>query len=237
MSSDGGRSRGLIADALQSIPEENRDADFSATAHGCRAGMVYSEATVGGLTYITVRPCLTCLVESVRARLPERFRGGWESWQSVPQLANLIKLVRKWQGEPWSLLLHGRDGVDNVGAGKTHVACAVALDFAARGIGSMFWNVPELMDALRLSVTEHVPAPSIPHDRLLILDDLCLERETPMVAEQVELLIDRRWRQNSPTIVTTNKSLAHVHETYPRAHSRFAQGYRLEWVAPDYRRR
>lgn len=101
--------------------------------------------------------------------------------------------------------------VGSYGCGKTHLTAAIIHRLAEQGIGGVFVVVPELLRAIRkgynstnedsdklLALTEDAP--------LLVLDDLGAEKPSEWVREQLYVIINRRYENMLPTIVTTNCS-------------------------------
>lgn len=101
--------------------------------------------------------------------------------------------------------------VGSYGCGKTHLTAAIIHRLAEQGIGGMFVVVPELLRAIRkgynspdesadklVSLTEDAP--------LLALDDLGAEKPSDWVREQLYVIINRRYENMLPTIITTNCS-------------------------------
>ena len=97
----------------------------------------------------------------------------------------------------------------NYGCGKTHLTASIIHRLAERGIGGVFVVVPELLRAIRrgynqqnddsdrlVKLTEEAP--------LLVLDDLGAEKPSDWVREQLYVIINRRYENMLPTIVTTN---------------------------------
>lgn len=102
--------------------------------------------------------------------------------------------------------------VGNYGCGKTHLTAAIIHRLAERGIGGVFVVVPELLRAIRrgfnqanedsdrlVKLTEDAP--------LLVLDDLGAEKPSDWVREQLYVIINRRYENMLPTIITTNCSM------------------------------
>lgn len=102
--------------------------------------------------------------------------------------------------------------VGNYGCGKTHLTAAIIHRLAERGIGGVFVVVPELLRAIRrgfnqanedsdrlVKLTEEAP--------LLVLDDLGAEKPSDWVREQLYVIINRRYENMLPTIITTNCSM------------------------------
>jgi DNA replication protein DnaC len=101
--------------------------------------------------------------------------------------------------------------VGSYGCGKTHLTAAIIHRLAEQGIGGVFVVVPELLRSIRrgynspnedseklVSLTEEAP--------ILVLDDLGAEKPSEWVREQLYVIINRRYENMLPTIVTTNCS-------------------------------
>jgi len=103
-----------------------------------------------------------------------------------------------------------------------------------------FWYVPELVEKLRSEIGEGIRWTSTKCKEcdLLVLDDLGLERATDFVQEELEGIIDYRYRQHLPIAVGTNlKWPKEVQERYgDRAVSRWMQHCVVrEMAGPDQR--
>lgn len=105
--------------------------------------------------------------------------------------------------EGWLVLMGGH------GAGKTHLAAAIANTLRQRGDHVLFVVVPELLDHLR---STFVPDSPIGYDELfervktcpyLILDDLGSQSSTPWAREKLYQLINYRYNAALPMVVTT----------------------------------
>jgi DNA replication protein DnaC len=126
-------------------------------------------------------------------------------------------LVRDAQGfaeEPhgW-LLIHGPSG-----AGKTHVAAAIANRCIERGQPALFVVVPDLLDHLRSS---YKPDAEMGYDALLeqvrtapvlILDDMGTQSGTAWAQEKLFQILNHRYNAQLPTVVTTNLSIDRLDE-------------------------
>jgi len=98
----------------------------------------------------------------------------------------------------------------SVGTGKTHLALAAARQLIERRTRCYFTTVPRLLEDLRETqrpnaarqladlrrTIEDVPA--------LVLDDLGADRPTDFAAEQLFLILDRRWQERRRTLITSN---------------------------------
>ena len=132
------------------------------------------------------------------AAVPARFRGA--------RLAQIDQAVRDdlaaWSGDDQrpNLVLFGA-----VGVGKTHAAIAACREPFGAGAGLRFAPIGELLDGLdwRRDDSSTTMAAACSVD-LLIVDDLGSERANDWTGERLYLVVNRRWLDRLPTIVTTN---------------------------------
>ena len=158
---------------------------------------------------------------------PERRRNLSLAYQSAKAYAR--------NPEGWLLLIGG------YGCGKTHLAAAIANQALERGITPLFVTVPDLLDHLRATFAPNSLEgyserfQRVRNARLLILDDLGTENASPWALEKLFQLLNYRYMNRLPTVITTNQELEHIH---PRLRSRLADPELVEIVtilAPDYR--
>jgi DNA replication protein DnaC len=97
----------------------------------------------------------------------------------------------------------------NYGAGKSHLAAAVANTAAARGVRTTYASVPKLLDFIRAgyrdgSATARIE--SLQSVSLLVLDDLGTEAAKRDTDELLFQLLNHRSREraNLPTVITSN---------------------------------
>ena len=137
---------------------------------------------------------------------------------------------------------HAMEGVylqGRAGCGKTHLAAA-AISVAPSG--SLFVASTELLDDIRVGYEGagrglYERAKQAP---LLALDDLGAEAVTDWVRDRLYTLLNRRWNECRPLIVTTNCAAALLAQrTGEGATSRLAGicARRIEVTGPDLRRR
>jgi len=116
------------------------------------------------------------------------------------------------QPEGWLVL------VGASGAGKTHIAAAIANRCIERGFPALFVVVPDLLDHLRAA---YKPNADVGYDQLfeqvrnapvLILDDLGTQSATPWAQEKLFQIINHRFNARLPTVITTNVPLAKFDE-------------------------
>lgn len=99
-----------------------------------------------------------------------------------------------------------------VGTGKTHLAfAAVRSDYITRGLDVVYAPVSEMLDRLRPGGPEDALDDYVHADRVII-DDLGAERPTDWTAERLYLVVNRRWMEERPSVVTTNLEPAALRE-------------------------
>ena len=126
------------------------------------------------------------------------------------------------------------------GCGKTHLAAATANAIDDRGNQVAFGRVPDLLDHLRAtfapgSVTQYdevfEKTRSVP---FLVLDDLGTENATPWAREKLFQIVDYRYVNRLPTIITLHREA----QVDPRIQTRIfdlARGSVEDILAPSYR--
>jgi DNA replication protein DnaC len=137
--------------------------------------------------------------------------------------------------EGW-LVLQG-----NYGSGKTHLAAAVANFVVDIGVPTLFLTVPDLLDSLRFSYNNPESSfeerfEDIRRSPLLIMDDFGTENATPWAQEKLFQILNYRYINNLPLLITTNLSL---NQLEGRIRSRLQDPElvtRVNILAPDYRR-
>jgi len=135
----------------------------------------------------------------------------------------------------WLLLQGG------YGSGKTHLAAAIANFAVGLGVPTLFLTVPDLLDALRVAyasedTTFEQRFDEIRSARLLVLDDFGTQNATGWAQEKLFQIINYRYINKLPTVVTTNLALDEIEA---RIRSRLSDPDLVTVVritAPDYRR-
>jgi DNA replication protein DnaC len=120
------------------------------------------------------------------------------------------------------LLLTGQRGL-----GKTHLACGILREVAERyGELGQFWPVIELLDRYRATFDESRARETVEavdeqlrRCAVLVLDDLGTSKSTEWAEERLFRLVDERYRDGRPLVVTTNQELL---ELQPRVVSRLS---------------
>ena len=120
--------------------------------------------------------------------------------------------------------------IGNVGSGKTHLSCAIANEVLKDGRAAHFNSVAAMLDLLRASYScdsfdewfERLQKVTV-----LALDDLGAERGTDWAREKLFELVDYRYINRLPLVVTTNLSLKDERIDL-RLRSRLAEGSQVQ---------
>ena len=97
------------------------------------------------------------------------------------------------------VLFHGP-----VGTGKSFFACAIANELLQKHVPTTITSFPRLLNLLQNSNNRQWLLDCLGNYKLVVIDDLGVERETSYAAEQIFSVIDARSRAKLPTIITTN---------------------------------
>ncbi|MGW8249119.1 MAG: ATP-binding protein [Anaerolineales bacterium] len=136
--------------------------------------------------------------------------------------------------EGW-LLLQGE-----YGCGKTHLAAAIANFAVDMGVPTLFITVPDLLDMLRFAyndpeTTFETRFEQIRSAPLLVMDDFGTQNATPWAQEKLFQIVNYRYINRLPLVVTTNLILDEIEE---RIQSRLEDPELVTHAviqAPDYR--
>lgn len=145
-------------------------------------------------------------------------------FENIPALYQGAKLsdfstlgkITPWIKAPHKFLLI----IGPTGTGKTHLVCAMAMEFRRRDISTEIVFSSDLFRSLRSSfnrVNPAEPTESQIIERLirapiLICDDIGVQKQTEYVIEAWYNIIDTRARGCNPTVFTTNLSVKEISE-------------------------
>ena len=101
-----------------------------------------------------------------------------------------------------------------VGTGKSYIAGCIANALLDRGVEVLMTNFSRLLNRLTdfSAGDKNAYIDSLNAYRLLIVDDLGVERSSQFVQEQVFQIVDSRYRRGLPMIVTTNLPLRELQD-------------------------
>lgn len=150
--------------------------------------------------------------DAQRSHIPLTLRdaslASWLPENGSPRL-RAQSYIAEWPSERFVLLLSGPPG-----RGKTHIAAGVLrAAWERHGKRGRFYLVPELLDRLRrtndaenrVETSDDVHA-EFQRASIVVLDDLGTERSTGYADEQLFRLVDARYREMRPMVITTNLS-------------------------------
>ena len=161
--------------------------------------------------------------------------------EDLPSDSSNLKLV-KCIVEEWAAAPHGSlTLIGGTGAGKTHLAAAVANAALRRGQSVWFAVVPDLLDMLRRTYQADAEqsydqlSASLRDADLLVLDDFGAHSPTPWAEEKLYQLCAARYVAERPTMFTTNLQPDDLDNRIASRLSDKETGKLLEIKAPDYR--
>jgi DNA replication protein DnaC len=165
---------------------------------------------------MTVRPMVENGAEQVRTTDPAETRTAMRA---------VLDLCQGYAADPhgWLVLVGG------YGTGKTHLARAVCHELLNRGRQPYMANMPDLLAMLRSGYDDEVVDFDtrfewLARTDLLVIDDLGAEAKTDWASEQLYRLVNRRYDERRPLLVTSNCGLEQIES---RIASRLAEGARV----------
>lgn len=114
-----------------------------------------------------------------------------------------------------------------IGSGKTYAIYAIRKHLYEIGINCRVYSAPEMFDMIRDDY-DHKDSYNLSHilanRGVLIIDDLGTEKASEWVSETMFKIIDKRYREVLPTIITSNLELGELSERLgDRISSRIAE--------------
>lgn len=108
-----------------------------------------------------------------------------------------------------------------VGTGKSFLACCIANALLEKLVSVSVTNFPRILNRLQgFDEERQAFIDKLQRYKLLVVDDLGVERDTSYSVEQVFNVVDTRSRSGMPLIVTTNLSMEDLKNPPSLAHSR-----------------
>lgn len=156
--------------------------------------------------------------ENVGARFGDATFQNWNSSGGRDEMLAIAEdYARRWpemETQGLGLFIHGSPG-----SGKTHLVAALGLHLMRLGVSVAFWPMQELLDRLRATYggasveSEHEILTGLERSQLLIIDDVAATKTTEWAEGLFYSVVDKRYRQKKPLIVTTNVTPQKLRET------------------------
>ena len=130
------------------------------------------------------------------------------------------------------------------GVGKTHLAVAIAAVREDLGDEIFFATIADLLDYLRATFAPDSPImyddllERIKTVDLLVMDDMGAERSTPFAEDKLFQIVNYRYEERLPTVITTSHIPDFIADVRPRIASRLQDRevvLEIPIEAPDYR--
>ena len=128
----------------------------------------------------------------------------------------------------------------SVGVGKTHLVVAVLMAAQEQGFSLFFATEDGIFDQFKADWDE--PQEEIQflqrlqRVRFLAIDDMGIRRPSDYVSDRYEAIINTRYANGLPTIITTNRTPEQLAHAYERQMSRLSGNMVLKMVGPDMRK-
>jgi len=175
------------------------------------------------------------------ARIPKRYQDKTldnfdQSWQQKAY-DYAVDYIKNWEEN--SDNGHSIFFVGDVGTGKSHLAYAILNKLIEKGVPGMAASVPDLLDDLR-GKEDNGAIEALKEIDLLVLDDLGSQKNTEWVTERLFIILNSRYADLKPTIITSNHRLELLEKTegWPRIVDRIIEMSRLVKVeGRSYRQR
>jgi DNA replication protein DnaC len=131
--------------------------------------------------------------------LPKKYRNA--TTEDARVLAESVKANRQ-------VIVSGKTGT-----GKTYTACAALRVMAKKGITARFANVKEAVDRWYddKGMYVYLTSPGV-----LCLDDLGKEATSKWAVSAIYEVVDKRYRDERLTIITTNYTIGELYELYAK---------------------
>lgn len=158
------------------------------------------------------------------SQLPARFRERtFENFRVSPHNKDAFEIAVNYAADFQEKLKNGKGLVfgGSVGTGKTHLAAAIAQHVLINHLDSVkFGTMASLLTQIKdtydqnSKYSEQTVMSQLTRFKLLVIDDLGKESPTPWVQEKLFEIINARYEDNKPTIITTNTTLSVIEKRY-----------------------
>lgn len=154
--------------------------------------------------------------EKFKDRTFENFKvdeSNYESFRTCKKYADNFEQVKHQVKN--SLIISGDNGI-----GKTHLAVAIAHEVMSNGISVYFATAPTLFEKLRDELFFDGKKPihkMTVNAELLIIDDLGKEKSSEWTSETLYKIVNDRYENKLPVIITTNLTKNEIEKRYNKA--------------------
>lgn len=167
----------------------------------------------------------------------------FDNYRVDKENARNLKLCRRY-AEKFDEMLEQNMGLlffGDVGTGKSYSAACIANYLLARQVPVVMTSFIKLLSSMQnFSNDNEDMIRRLNMAKLLIIDDLGAERGTDYALENVYNVIDSRYRDNKPLIITTNLPLSELRSSsdvrYKRIYDRLSGLYPMEFTGISYRK-
>ncbi|QGP91687.1 DNA replication protein DnaC [Neomoorella glycerini] len=149
-----------------------------------------------------------------QARIPKRFAGKRFDNFEVKRQERAWQVAKRYAEQYKTLKDKPQNGLCFVGppgTGKSHLAYAILNELLPQQVVAVSGTVPDLLDSLRPKGGGNAEAEDrlelLKTAELVVLDDLGAERDSPWATERIYLIINARYAEQLPTIITSNLPL------------------------------
>lgn len=149
---------------------------------------------------------LVTIAQSCSDMGPRFARRTFETFEATKGSSEALVAARKAAANCTGLGLYGAAGL-----GKSHLAAAIVNEFTARGVGAIYTGVVEMLAKIKAAFDTHGNEGIVARlcdMPMLVLDDLGKEQLTEWSASTLYRIVNRRYENDLPLIVTCNRSLA-----------------------------
>jgi DNA replication protein DnaC len=171
-----------------------------------------------------------------RIGVPKRYLSS--SFRSFRGGTPVVALCKRVVLRPFSLVLWGGNG-----SGKTHLSVAILRERVRHGFtDDLFVSAPDLLLKIREGFdhdySETTQLKMYQKTSILVLDDLGAEKATDWAVSTISLIIDKRYRDVLPTVITTNLDPTQLEDQLGgRISSRLASMKNVHVNLPDWRKK
>lgn len=196
------------------------------------------------------KSCPACIKRETAARLaidlslPKRFdKEDFDTYK--PKTQSQHDAADTISGYARNILLNLEQGVGltlwgSVGTGKTHLAICVLKAAVREAKSACYATEDGIFDSFKKLWDD--PSDEIEYlrrlqnVRFLLIDDFGIRKPTDYVSDRYEAIVNTRYANGLPTLVTSNHDPEQLAAVYPRQMSRLAGNIVLKVVGPDWRK-